>query len=112
MADKRMSEAARLYFENWDVLDGWYDANDTLLSVRPELDVVMDANQVFRVRFRKPVKLNVSGGGNAIQQAVASAHNGDTLVIGPGRYDEDPFSGKINRAQFYMRLQEETIHIQ
>jgi len=40
-------------------LDGWYDANDTLLSVRPELDVVMDANQVFRVRFRKPVKLRL-----------------------------------------------------
>ena len=81
------------------VLAGWYDANDTLLSVRSQYQLVMDANEVLRVRFRVPQKLSVSGGGNALQQAVNQAENGDTLVIAPGVYD-----GSIDLAGKAIRL--------
>ncbi len=80
-------------------LDSWRDVNDTLLSVRSEFRTVIDANLVLRVRFRVPQKIAVSGGGNAIQQAVNLAGNGDTLVIAPGIYD-----GNINLAGKAIRL--------
>jgi predicted outer membrane repeat protein len=69
-------------------VEGWYDANDTLLSLRPEFGVVMDSNQVLRVRFRLPQEI-VVGGENAtgIQGAVNSASNGDTIVVSPGVYN-------------------------
>ncbi|MGD8499366.1 MAG: right-handed parallel beta-helix repeat-containing protein, partial [Phycisphaerales bacterium] len=76
-------------------LKGWYDVNDVLISVAKELDVVMDSNQIFRVRFRLPSKIEVSGGGDAIHDAVTTAENGDTLVVGAGTYNGDiNFRGK------------------
>ncbi len=80
-------------------LAGWYDANDTLLSVRSQYNLVMDSNEVLHVRFRVPQKIAVSGGGKAIQQAVNQADNGDTLVIAPGVY-----SGGIDLAGKAIRL--------
>jgi hypothetical protein len=80
-------------------LASWCDVNDTRLSVGSEFRVVIDANLVLRVRFRVPQKVAVSGGGNAIQQAVNLAGNGDTLVIAPGTYD-----GNINLAGKQIRL--------
>jgi len=68
-------------------LKGWYDVNDVLVSIAKELDVVMDSNQVFRVRFRLPTEVEVSGGGDAIADAVNTAENGDTLIVGAGTYN-------------------------
>ncbi|MHC4499411.1 MAG: S8 family serine peptidase, partial [Planctomycetota bacterium] len=76
-------------------LKGWYDVNDVLVSIAKELDVVMDSNQVFRGRFRLPSKIEVSGGGDALHDAVITAENGDTLVVGAGTYNGDiNFRGK------------------
>ncbi|MHC4436453.1 MAG: S8 family serine peptidase, partial [Planctomycetota bacterium] len=76
-------------------LQGWYDANGVLISYANELDVVMDSNQVYEVRFRLPEKIEVSGDDVAIAQAVSSAQNGDTLVVAAGTYDGDiDFRGK------------------
>ncbi|RKZ27160.1 hypothetical protein DRQ26_03445, partial [bacterium] len=68
-------------------LEGWYDANGVLLSTNKNFDVVMDSNQLFVARFRWPQKIEVSGGGGALVNAVNAAQNGDTLVVAPGTYD-------------------------
>jgi hypothetical protein len=76
-------------------IQGWYDVNDILLSYNKEVDVVMDANHVYKVRFRLPKNIEVSGGGNAIRQALNTARNGDTLIVAAGSYDGDiNFQGK------------------
>ncbi|MHC4110514.1 MAG: InlB B-repeat-containing protein, partial [Planctomycetota bacterium] len=74
---------------------GWYDVNDVLLSTAKTYDVVMDANQTVIIRYRRPVTTGVSGGGDAIQQAVNLAENGDTLHVAAGTYSGDiDFQGK------------------
>ncbi|MBP7051627.1 MAG: S8 family serine peptidase [Phycisphaerae bacterium] len=81
-------------------LQGWYDANDTLLSLRPEYNVVVDANRVLRVRFRLPEEIVVgSEKATGIQEAVDSAANGDTIIISAGVY-----SGSINLRGKQIRL--------
>ncbi|MHC4111453.1 MAG: InlB B-repeat-containing protein, partial [Planctomycetota bacterium] len=74
---------------------GWYDVNDVLLSTAKTYDVVMDANQTIIIRYRRPVTTGVSGGGDAIQQAVNLAENGDTLHVAADTYSGDiDFQGK------------------
>jgi predicted outer membrane repeat protein len=76
-------------------LKGWYDVNDVLVSFNKRFDIVMDSNQVFNVRFRLPTEIEVSGGTDAIHQAVDAAENGDTLIVAAGTYDGDiNFRGK------------------
>jgi len=76
-------------------LRGWYDANDALISVTREFDVVMDSNEVIRARFRIPIEIEVSGGGDALYDAVNIAQNGDTLIVAAGTYNGDiDFRGK------------------
>ncbi|MHC4433633.1 MAG: nidogen-like domain-containing protein, partial [Planctomycetota bacterium] len=65
---------------------GWYDENGTLISTDRTLEVVMDSNQSYFVRFRQPEIIPVSGGGDAIAEAVGDAENGDVLVIAAGTY--------------------------
>ncbi|MHC4575727.1 MAG: right-handed parallel beta-helix repeat-containing protein, partial [Planctomycetota bacterium] len=75
---------------------GWYDNNGGLVSIHRTLDVVMDSNQTFTVKFRLPDVIEVSGDGDAIQGAVNAAENGDTLVVAAGTYNGgiDDLQGK------------------
>jgi len=66
---------------------GWYDQQGELISYDRTMEVVVDSNLSFTLRFRLPGKINVSGGADAISQAVAAAQNGDVLVVAPGTYD-------------------------
>ncbi|MCK4294432.1 MAG: right-handed parallel beta-helix repeat-containing protein [Planctomycetes bacterium] len=76
-------------------LMGWYDVNDVRVSFAREYDIVMDSNQVFYARFRVPVTIEVSGGGEALYDAVTVANNGDTLIVAAGTYNADiDFRGK------------------
>ena len=76
-------------------LKGWYDANDVRVSVAREFDVVMDSDQVLFARFRTPIEIEVSGGGEALYDAVTVAENGDTLILAAGTYNGDiDFRGK------------------
>ncbi|MHC4498188.1 MAG: right-handed parallel beta-helix repeat-containing protein, partial [Planctomycetota bacterium] len=78
---------------------GWYDENGALLSTERTLDVVMDSNQTFSVRFRSPRIIPVSGGGDAIQDHINDAENGDVLVVAP-----DTYSGNIDLQGKELRL--------
>jgi hypothetical protein len=76
-------------------LEGWYDVNDLLVSYNKRFEVVMDSNKTFIVRFRQPTNIQVSGGPDALQQAVDAAGNGDTLIVAAGTYNGDiNFRGK------------------
>ncbi|MHC4110286.1 MAG: right-handed parallel beta-helix repeat-containing protein [Planctomycetota bacterium] len=68
-------------------VEGWYDVNDVLLSINKSFEVVMDSSEVYTVRFELPSVVQVSGGGNAIQQAVDAAKSGDTLIVVADTYD-------------------------
>jgi len=70
-------------------VQGWYDANDVLLSIDKSVEVLMDSDKVFKVRYELPNIVPVFGGGNAIQQAVDAAMSGDTLIVAVGTYDGD-----------------------
>jgi len=65
----------------------WYDANGTAISIKRTLDVVMDSNQTFGIEFKPANYTEVSGGGDALQQAVEDAENGDVLIVSEGIYD-------------------------
>jgi parallel beta-helix repeat protein len=76
-------------------LEGWYDVNDFLVSSNKRFDVVMDSNHVFNVTFRQPAKVAVSGGADALQDAIDAAGNGDKLILARGTYNGDiNFRGK------------------
>jgi predicted outer membrane repeat protein len=70
---------------------GWYDVNDVLLSIGKSMEVVMDSDMVIKVQYELPDIVHVSGGGNAIQQAIDAARSGDTLIVFADTYD-----GNIN----------------
>jgi parallel beta-helix repeat protein len=75
-------------------IEGWYDVNDVLLSIEKELDVVMDSDKVFKVRYELPSKtyvFPVVGDANVIQQAINEAKDGDILIVAAGVYN-----GNIN----------------
>ena len=68
-------------------VQGWYDVNNVLLSVDRTMEVVMDADVAFVVRFERAQTADVSGGGNAIQVAIDQAKSGDVLVVAAGTYN-------------------------
>ncbi|MHC4575503.1 MAG: InlB B-repeat-containing protein [Planctomycetota bacterium] len=67
-------------------VDGWYEGGD-LLSVLRNFDLVMDSNKTVTLRFGLPEIIYVSGGGNALLDAVDSSRSGDTLVVEPATYN-------------------------
>ncbi|NIR67461.1 MAG: S8 family serine peptidase, partial [candidate division Zixibacteria bacterium] len=94
----RVDPNSGLYYEGTQVtmtaipdegyyVKGWYEPNGALVSISRTLDVVMDSNQTFYVRFKPPTKINVWGGGDALLEAVDAAENGDTLIVAPGTYN-------------------------
>ena len=70
---------------------GWFDVNDVLVSADNSLEVVMDSDKLFTIEFELRGTTVVSGGGNAIQQAIDAAKGGETLVVAAGSYN-----GNIN----------------
>ncbi|MHC4388496.1 MAG: right-handed parallel beta-helix repeat-containing protein, partial [Planctomycetota bacterium] len=66
---------------------GWYDENGTVVSIDRTLEVVMDSNQTFAIEFKPMRVVEVSGGGDALLQAVNNAENGDVLIVTEGTYD-------------------------
>jgi len=70
-------------------VEGWYDVNDVLLSIDKNLEVLMNSDKVFIIRYELPGIVHVSGGGNAIQQAIDAAKSGDTLIVAADTYDGD-----------------------
>ncbi|MHC4153549.1 MAG: right-handed parallel beta-helix repeat-containing protein [Planctomycetota bacterium] len=78
---------------------GWYDRDGTLISTERTLDVVMDSNQTYGIRFRWPREIFVSGGGDAIQTQINNAENGDVLVVAP-----DTYNGNIDLQGKELRL--------
>jgi len=85
----------RAYPDEGYFLKGWYDGNDVRVSYAREFDVVMDSDKVFYARFREPTEIEVSGGEEALYDAVTVAENGDTLIMAPGTYNGDiDFRGK------------------
>jgi hypothetical protein len=65
-------------------VEAWYDVNGVLVSVLDTLEVVMDSNQAFIVKFKEVRVIGVSGGGDALVDAVEASRNGDTLVVEAG----------------------------
>ncbi|MHC4645954.1 MAG: right-handed parallel beta-helix repeat-containing protein, partial [Planctomycetota bacterium] len=65
---------------------GWYDADDgeTFVSRASTLEVLMDSDKNFILRFKMPNTIEVSGGGNAIRDRLAEAENGDILIVEKG----------------------------
>ncbi|MHC4500474.1 MAG: right-handed parallel beta-helix repeat-containing protein, partial [Planctomycetota bacterium] len=47
---------------------------------------VMDSNRTITLKFALPELILVTGGGNALQQAIDSSRSGDTIVVEPGTY--------------------------
>ncbi|MDZ7261906.1 MAG: cohesin domain-containing protein, partial [candidate division KSB1 bacterium] len=68
-------------------VEGWYDVNNILVSIAKTIEVVMDCNQIFTLRFEPAGTTSVGGGGNAIQMAIDTAKSGETLIILPGTYN-------------------------
>jgi len=68
-------------------VNGWYDVNDVLVSTSRTFDVVMDSDKFFTLKFEKRSATTVSGGGNAIQQAIDAAKSGQTLIVAAGTYN-------------------------
>ena len=66
---------------------GWYNSDDVLVSTSNELEIVIDQDNEFRVEFRRPVTTEVSGGGDALIDAISTAVNGDTLIVWPDVYN-------------------------
>jgi hypothetical protein len=66
---------------------GWYDEQNTQLSSRNTFNFTVDANDTYFVRFKPKRTISVSGGGDALRNAVNTAENGDTLIVAAGTYN-------------------------
>ena len=68
---------------------GWYDNKDTQVYVSDELELTLNSDTFLALKFKPERVIPVSGGGNALQQAVIDSENGDILVVAAGTYDGD-----------------------
>jgi hypothetical protein len=58
----------------------------------------MDSDKTFDVEFGRPTNTQVSGGPDALRDAVNDARNGDTLIVAAGVYNGNiNFRGKLLR---------------
>jgi predicted outer membrane repeat protein len=70
-------------------LKAWLDSKDSVLSFRNNYALTINKNTNISVGFRQGQIIQVSGGANALRQAVGSAQNGDTLVVAAETYAGD-----------------------
>ena len=70
---------------------GWYDQNNTRISVNNMFSFTVEDNNTYFVRFKPKRIITLSGGGLTLRNAVNTAENGDTLIVAAGIY-----SGGIN----------------
>jgi len=68
---------------------GWYNQTDDKVSALESLKFTVDSNNTYYVRFKQERIIPVSGGGLALQNAVNTAENGDTLIVAAGVYTGD-----------------------
>lgn len=75
------------------VLDGWYDANNILLSSSNSYKLTIDSDETIFVKFRKvvvivyqPRTLNVPSDYQSLQYAIDDAKDGDRIILTAGTY--------------------------
>ena len=79
----------RLHADPYDgYLIHWIGTDNDLLEEKDNV-VTMDSDKIVTVSFYKPRIVQVSGGGNALKNAVNSARHGDKIVVEPGTYNGD-----------------------
>jgi len=68
-------------------VDGWYADGGGLASVLRAINVVMDSDKSFTLRFGLPERTLVFGGGDALKDAIEASRSGDTIIVGEGTYN-------------------------
>jgi len=70
-------------------LKAWFNSKNQVASYRNDYELTINKDTNVSVEFRQGQTIQVSGGANALRQAVDNAQNGDTLIVAAGTYAGD-----------------------